>query len=527
MKKFFKFSMACLLVLCSCFTFVACGKKDDESAKINEANYIVLKSSSAKTTNVDNYENGITTIGINKSSMGVTVDRTTGIDKDTADALEKEVKQEIGDQNQQDRTVISYDKTNQKGYVVMQELAEAPEASGGEDPVTTGTTGDATQSSEVWENYAVNFFEKAGDDYNVYQYQVEDESDGYSKYLADANFSIRYSQGLEEMYAELAEMFIGYDTYAQLVGDISAELLENSMDGIPVSNVTPVVGFTEKDGIYTLSITLDFTIPNMEMGEVTMDAVVDVDASVVFDKDRVYSMGYTILMTGEVNMSLSDSNDDKDSITPDNSQNSVTATSTTEGAPDNNTIKINFAYSMEQSITFTDGYNQEFEPEIEGKNSLESQGGYPISVEFYINGYQLDNGLYKATGDAVNSDELKNIIENAKTSANIKWYVDEACTQEFDATKYSSYDIKLYTKNVELETGYAYLIRVGISSENFSGMPSASDIEEILEDCCVEVVEASSITKESGYTYILNGALVTGDTITLLPNIVNILIELS
>lgn len=498
--------MACLLVLCSCFTFVACGKNDDNNAKVNEANYTVLKTSSAKMANVNNFGNGVTAITEEKTSIGATIDRDasdmTAAEADALDANFASVFETLGERG---RSILSYDRTNQKGYHISQQQV---------------VEGEGETKTTSWNNSNASYFEKVGDAFYVYE---SDDENGCYKYTADANYYRNYSQDLEEMFEEFAEMFNVYDTYAALVQDVSSSMLED----FNIMGVTPSasVSITEKNGVYTLAVAIDATAPTMNVGGTPVtNLVIDVDGSVVFDKDKVSSVNVRLGISAKMVVDASEmfSDDGLDGSSPSDTANPDDGTS---GSSTPSTLPLNFSASEEMTFTFTEGYTEEYKPTIDTAAAIDL-GGYEFSIDLHIDGYEYTR-ITATTGATVDLSELQNEVIGASNPTSIKWYIDEACTQEFDATTYSSYDLDLYTKNVTLDTGYAYVRRVTFYAGDFVGsIPSAAEIAEQLADRnSIATMETTLIANENT-TYILNGVPQTGSTITLNPEIVNILVEI-
>lgn len=513
MKKFFKFSVACLLVICSCFTFVACGSnKDDgdDKAAVNEANYIVLKSSAAKTANVNNYNSGVTATDTAVMSMSVSMAMPEETPEDdgasvTAQADEDEGATEIPlmSESEATRTIVSYNKTAQKGYIRRQSLpsdegdgdmSEMPEisvmADDGAEPETPATP--------EWRDEEVKYFEKKDDNYNVY---VNYGGEAYAKYLADASSYVNLSQAIGEF--SFNEMFAGYDTYADLVKDVKDSITDTMAMELPFDDAQTNVTFTEKDGVYTLAIAIDYSAEDVEIEGMTFPSVVvDVDGSIVFDSQKVRSSNISMLiscsMSGSLEDIMGDMMDEGDELPP-------------TGDPAEDTITVNMSMAVGYSFELDENYNADLEPEVDTDKAVDL-GNLPISVEFYIDGYYYSQLSDVETGNDVEEKALQGIVSYAKTPENIKWYLDEACTQEFTATKYPSYNLKLYIKNVELSDGYAYVRMVNISRSDLAGeTPTEAEIAEMLEWYENIYIVPKSLPKVEGYRYILNGVDVTDE----------------
>lgn len=474
MKKFFKLSVICLLVLCSCFTFVACGKNDDETAKINEANYLVLKSSASKMNNVNNFNNGMTSILTESNLMKYSVNSEKYIpkDKDSKQAEIDEINAEFGEGEREcSREIVSYNKNDRKGYSIWQNL---------------------TEDTWVTEPHSVDYFEKDGSEY----YYYSGMADSY-KYEVDGNYYRNYFQKINgNVQNYIVSIIEECDTFLDFTKKAADSLLLRQI-GIKCDEGSAEL--TEKDGVYTLTINSSTELSLLASGGIKLEnAKISTNYQIEFTADSITGMYFKCELKGATTMSE---------------------------------IPLIIELMTEIDLKVNEGYNIENQPDITKETEYDF-GKTEMTVSLYLDGILCVRPRF-TYGDTVHMDDINSNLKGVKNSENIKWYLDEACTQEFDATTYPSYNIDLYARRPELQEGYYYVVyyRAG-EGELINGTVSRAYIDIMLKYENIEIVSGTEeqCKFSDGYKHIVNGVEVTGEvgsSITLKAGIINTIVKIA
>lgn len=474
-------------MVCTCCTFVACGNKGDDTEQNAEANYTILKTSVNNMADMAQYTEGFTMISNEKSKMEISLDESkfnpTGMTEEEKATFIEMYNTSIGSMNgtSADRYVLSYDKVNNKGYSVKQDI-------------TYGTQGEenATTSS-FW------LYEDEGSDYNLYTYSYDEGLEtSYikNKYVVDGEYYNNYLKELNEFVDDIKERIS-----AESFEELKAELVESAQTEVGNINFDVDVKVGEKDGEYSLNICISATAQNFDMGIALVDSVeVKMEVGITYTKDYFKTAKTGFSMVGIMTQTFAEE----------------------DGIGFVGSLTNNVVMSMEEDLNFSNSYNSKFEPQFNDtdmkKEDFVDAGQLPVHMRYFVNGYQVKY-CYYSMGDKVVAPEIEGIVD----AENIKWYLDPECTVEFTAETYPSYDLDLYA-NVTLAQDKVFV--VSGSYDTYLEF----DEEEFLSYHIVHIESkyfgvVDSELYECAY---VNGTLVeAGEQITLQDGILNIVVYIS
>lgn len=337
------------------------------------------------------------------------------------------------------------------------------------------------------------YVKKVNDSLVDYTYDVEIEDD-YAAYKVDADFvkNLMDSDELDLMTADGAE---DEDTtlteYISNLNDLMVEsVTDMSMGAITedlLEGTSPVSTYkiTLTDNVYTFTYDLE-----QKVTDKGADA-----ASKADDVNHKIQASFVSTYTADGIKSL------------DQSFSLVSST----GELEKETLALAVGGEMNYDIEYS--YIDAI-PETMSADDYPTVTNNIIEVEYYLDGEHRGEYNHEYTTD-VNHET---IAARDNTTFNGKWYLDEACTQEFTATKYPSHDIKLYGKSTPSEgysiVVYNYDIKVGSDTHKY---PIVQVTPVLSADQKLTIADGSSFLLDyvATHNFKITSVIVNGQAITL------------
>lgn len=433
MKKFLRRFAVCTLALCTCFAFVGCGNGDEK--KTDAEQFTSLKTAVAKVDSAEDFDGSWTIVSTESNLMSCETENAvfTGELTEEEKTAYKTNMSKYMNGFSTEKEIMSYNKDTNLGYKVEYSSDEA----------NLECTKANIEDFEL--------VQKEEEAYKIYRASVYDEDVYLYVYTADANYLKNYVSDLLEDLEEVIDM-VDFETFAEF----KAEMIDLMKEEISILGATPKfsVKFSTKKGVSTLTATMKIENASMEVGGVqyaNMNATSEI--AINFNKDGV--LGYSLKSTTSGTMTMAIGEGKTMSFDVSSSSNN----------------------SIELERTYDETHCPKFDDETFVKESFEDEGNVYVNVNFVLNEMSYSS-TYTKFGEELNLTSI-----NSDLPEGTKWFVDEACTQEFTGTVPSN-NITLYAK-VTLPEDKAFVIFIYTSLYESLG----SDIDEILKNNQVEIVD--------------------------------------
>jgi len=433
MKKIRNILMAFVLVVCSLF-FVACGDK----TPMEEKAFTALKNAYSNSKKAEKKSTS-QQVAIIKMGMGSKI--KDGFEPEGLNQTQKET---LFNNVKSDENFFGYAIDGEK--VKVNYNKEANSFTGvdysydidNDEWVYNSSSAFAKEQVDSQTKYYA-YFKELNDDFDSDQPESETNPKYvYSKKLADVDYP-KYAVDLSDAIYFL-EDFVRYDSFNDLKKSAEGEL-DYLTKGFTSSQIdldeiahNVVCSMTKENDVYTFKMELSFS--NIALEVLSMNYIFDCDTKIelTFNENNFISSLFDIHFVTTSNQPVNTYKYDDDNLY-------------------NGEIPIQGIFDYYMSCDFVNDYEEEnfTQEEITKFKGLTCTQGVSSEITMVVNGHELSN-CSGYCGDNINIPSI--------TGLNItKWYVDEACTVEFEKTKFPSYDFPIYAQIQEsdIQDGYVVL----------------------------------------------------------------------
>lgn len=479
MKKLLKTFVIFALMLCTCFTFVACKNDDgkgEQKANAEEA-FNVLKSSVTKLNNASQKGGSFTILKYSSYNDASKVNENkfspVGLSEDDKKSVIEMTNKNFTDENNDNKRILSYDSQNNTAYEANYTIDDKKEK---------------LEEYRLWEK------ENESDQYYLYDYCLDrhegEDLKERKRFGADSEYCNNYLLDFSDFAEEMQE-------YAdnKSLKDLQMMLIDMTEMDIEdfAKNCKSVVSVTKEGNDYVLKINITYSSDSVLIDELeNLDFLMTVNTTILFNQNTFKSI--------ESNSSIQSVVVNKITLTNEQSEEVEVE------------IPIDITRKYDYKQEFLDSYTSEFKPNLsqEEKAQFEDCGNVRIDICYYINGYSSSYFMTKSLGDSCDDIGIVD-LENAK---NVVWYTDRECTKPFTKTTYPSYDLWLYSKDVKPAEGKAFLFEEWIDSEK--------EISNFVYGIRVTNINMGKVDADRFEYAILNGTRIeAGEDIVLDNSIVN------